>query len=238
MRQLIFDVRCEWGEHGVEKLRDECDVLIIVDVLSFSTCVSMACARGAKVYPSELDADSNARLAQQMGAQLAVKRDLWLEDPSLLCLSPQSMSQLKSGDSVVLPSPNGATLSMRAGATPVLTGCLRNAQAVAATAMQLGSAIGVVPAGERWEDGSLRPAWEDLVGAGAIINELDGERSPEAAVAEMAYLGVVGEVEERMMQSVSGRELTHRGFADDVSLACEEHVDSCAPKLVNGAFVA
>jgi 2-phosphosulfolactate phosphatase len=146
------------------------------------------------------------------------------------------MKALKPSESIVLPSPNGAKLSLLAGSTPVLAGCIRNARAVAAAAMHLGSTIGVVPAGERWEDDGLRPCWEDLIGAGAVINELDGERSPESAVAEMAYLSVVGEVSQRMTKTVSGRELIDRGFTEDVLLACEENVDSCAPKLIQGAY--
>lgn len=236
MRQSLFDVRCEWGEHGVAKLKDECDVLIIVDVLSFSTCVSMACARGARVIPATTKDGEADLLADQNDAKLAISRQDWEPDSDQVCLSPASMQSLTPNETLVLPSANGAVLSLQADETPVLAGCFRNAHAVAAAAMHLGSTIGVIPAGERWEDGSLRPAWEDLVGAGAVINELDGERSPESAVAEMAYLSVIGELTVRMKKTVSGRELSERGFEEDVLLACDEKTDRYAPKLVEGAF--
>jgi len=86
-----------------------------------------------------------------------------------------------------LPSPNGAELSLLSGDVPLIAGSLRNAAAVAKIAMQIGKRISVVPAGERWEDKSLRPSFEDLVGAGAIISMLKGTRSPEATAAANAF---------------------------------------------------
>lgn len=39
------DIRCEWGLAGVEALSPTSDVVIIVDVLSFSTSVDIAAVR-------------------------------------------------------------------------------------------------------------------------------------------------------------------------------------------------
>jgi 2-phosphosulfolactate phosphatase len=44
-------VLAEWGLGGIDALRDRVAVLVIVDVLSFSTAVDVAVSRGAKVYP-------------------------------------------------------------------------------------------------------------------------------------------------------------------------------------------
>lgn len=236
MKQLLFDIRCEWGEQGIAALHAECDVIIIVDVLSFSTSVSIAVALGAEVVPIPAQHPDPQAFAQSNNALLAGTREQWVNGQSQFCLSPQSIEKLAKKQRLALTSANGAALSLLATNTPVLVGCLRNARAIAEAAMRLGSAIAVIPAGERWPDNSLRPAWEDLIGAGAIINELDGLRSPEAAVAEMAYLSVIGEVEERMMATVSGRQLVEAGFADDIRLACDENADRFAARLIDGRF--
>jgi 2-phosphosulfolactate phosphatase len=49
--QSSFEVRCEWGLAGIEHLGRDVDVIIVVDVLSFSTCVDVACSRGAVILP-------------------------------------------------------------------------------------------------------------------------------------------------------------------------------------------
>ena len=51
LEQREYDVRCEWGLHGVEILAPISDVVVIVDVLSFTTCVDIATANGAVVFP-------------------------------------------------------------------------------------------------------------------------------------------------------------------------------------------
>jgi 2-phosphosulfolactate phosphatase len=42
--QSGFTVRCEWGPPGVQALAG-CRTFIVIDVLSFTTCVSVAAAR-------------------------------------------------------------------------------------------------------------------------------------------------------------------------------------------------
>ena len=78
--------------------------------------------------------------------------------------------------------------------------------------MKYGRYITVVPAGEKWSDGSLRPSFEDFIGAGAIINYLEGNLSPEAQAASLAYRGVKPNLGCLLKQCGSGRELIELGF--------------------------
>src|SRR5436305_1796168 len=151
--QSHFDVRCEWGEAGVRALGPTSDVVVIVDVLSFSTSVDVATARGATVYPYRFKDDSAVQFARSVGAILAVERDA-----AGLSLSAASLMKIEPGTRLVLPSQNGATLTLMTQGKPTLAGALRNCRAVAIAAARMGRRIVIVPAGERWEDGTLRPA--------------------------------------------------------------------------------
>jgi 2-phosphosulfolactate phosphatase len=46
-----FRVRFDWGPMGLRSIAPEVDVVVIVDVLSFTTCVDIALGRGAEVFP-------------------------------------------------------------------------------------------------------------------------------------------------------------------------------------------
>jgi phosphosulfolactate phosphohydrolase-like enzyme len=148
------------------------------------------------------------------------------------------MLEIVAGTRLVLPSPNGATLTLATGDTPTFAGCLRNSRAVAAAAMQCGKHIAVIPAGERWpEDESCRFAVEDMIGAGAIISHLTGRLSPKAQMAVGVYQQVRGNLLEIFTQCGSGKELRERGFEGDVVLAAEVDVEDCAPRLRDGTYV-
>jgi 2-phosphosulfolactate phosphatase len=227
-----FDLRCEWGERGVVCLAPVSDVVIVVDVLSFSTCVDVATARGAAIFPYWWRDESAAAFAASVGAELAGPRS----GPGY-SLSPASLAEIPRGARLVLPSPNGAALALAAGGRSLLAGCLRNRSAVAAAALRHGGRVAIIPAGERWADGSLRPAVEDLVGAGAILSVLPGARSPEAKAAVAAFEHAAADLEAFLRCCGSGRELVERGFVGDVTLAAALDASDCAPELVDGAFV-
>ena len=230
--QREYDVRCEWGEQGVARLAPISDAVIIVDVMSFSTCVTVAATRGATVFPYRWKDDSRVAFAQSVGAELAGSRG-----KSRFSLSPASLLQIPPGTRLVLPSPNGSTLTLSTGHTPTFAGCFRNSKAVALAAMRCGEKIAVIPAGERWkEDHTLRPAFEDLVGAGAVIQHLTGSLSPEARLALDAFRGAVSDLVGRLKECLSGKELIGMGFEDDIPIIAQVDVDDSAPILKEGAY--
>ena len=152
-------------------------------------------------------------------------------------LSPASLCSLPPQSRLILPSPNGATLALEAVGIPTLTACLRNAPAVAERAMFCGPRITLIPAGERWSDGSLRPCLEDLIGAGSVLAELAGTKSPEAKMAIATFERFREDLQQALSQSASGKELAEKGFGLDIELAAEYGVSSMAPVLVDGWFL-
>lgn len=212
-------------------------MLVVVDVLSFSTTTDLVTARRGRVLPVRWRDERGVAAARAAGAVVAGDGP-WT-------LRPASVTEIPSGTLLALPSPNGATLTAAAAATGahVLVGCLRNASAVAAKALDLaaGRPVGIIPAGERWgidmlggrkEFGPLRPCVEDQLGAGAVVAALARAArtlSAEAALAAAAYAGT--DVPEALRTCSSGRELAAAGHPDDVALAAQIDVSAGAPTL-------
>ena len=88
-----------------------------------------------------------------------------------LLAGAQVVCRCAGGPSVRLAVAERRAVSLAAAPSGslVLAGCLRNARAVAEFAQQAGRTFNVIPSGERWRDGSMRPALEDALGAGAIL---------------------------------------------------------------------
>ncbi len=234
--QSAYPLRFEWGEAGVRHLAPQCQAVVIVDVLSFSTAVDVALGRGASVLPYRWKDDSAIRFAEQHGALLASHERRFTGGYSL---SQQSLSTLPTGARLVLPSPNGATLSMLAQQTgaAVFTACLRNAPAVAQYIRGRFERVLVVAAGERWSDGTLRAAREDEWGAGAVIAALNMPASPEAQAAADAYRAVQANLLASVTACASGRELVERGFEADLDWACDLNISRVVPLLSRMAYL-
>jgi 2-phosphosulfolactate phosphatase len=242
--QVSYDVRFEWGPAGAAALAPSSSGLVVVDVLSFSTAVTVAAEGGTRVFPYSWPDECTAEFARSHQAQLAVGRRAVSADRPW-SLSPAALRRAPFVPRLVLPSPNGSAICAAAaggaGAATVIAGCLRNAAAVGRFLRGSPGPVTVIAAGERWPDGSLRPALEDLLGAGAILSALGGPGSgvfsPEAEAARACF-AATADVTAAVSGCASGRELIEGGFGDDVAIATE--IDAClvAPVVADGAFTA
>ena len=233
--QMSYRIRVEWGTEGIRRLAPRSQVVVIVDVLSFTTCVDVAVSRDAVVFPYRYKDDSAIEFAQSVGALLAGKRG---PVPSL---SPTSLLSLAPHSRLVLPSLNGSTCTRIAQefGVPVIAGCLRNARAVSEFIHRQypHAGVTVIACGEQWPSGMLRPAVEDVMGAGAILSQFDpAELSPEAKTAAAAYQSVKSDVATMIAECASGRELVAKGFPEDVAMASELNVSQTVPIFEDEAY--
>ena len=226
--------RCEWGPAAVCALAPA-DVTIVVDVFSFTTCVDVATSRGAVILPYPWNDPSAAHFAAAHDAELAGRRG-----QARYSLAPESYLEARAGLRCVLPSPNGAQVTLAAAKNwgVVFAACLRNARAVAAAAARAGTSFNVVPAGERWPDGTLRPALEDWLGAGAVLRHLPGSGSPEAEAAVAVFERYRGSLIDVLGRSASGREMDGRGHAQDKLIAGQLDVSDCVPHFDGEGYTA
>lgn len=225
-------IGCEWGASGIAAVvADEAPVVVVVcDVLIFSTAVVAALDAGVWVHPHAWgDGAAAAAYAATRGAMVAGRRGE--AEPNL---SPGSLARLPAGTHVVVPSPNGATCALAAhsAGVPVVLGALVNAEAVADFVRAVDGVALLVPAGERWPDGSLRPALEDWLGAGAVAAALPwGILSEEARAARVAYESCRTHLAHVLAATRSGQELIARGYRGDVERAGAVGRSGAVPRL-------
>lgn len=224
-------VHVEWGPAA-----PAAPVTVVVDVLSFTTTLTVALDRGMTVYPFRWKDERAEAYAAERDAVLARGRSV----RDGVSLSPATVRAATGVERLVLPSPNGSAIAFglaESGAT-VVGASLRNATAVARWLAARGGDVTVVPAGERWPDGSLRPAVEDLWGAGAVVAALVDlgvdDLTTEARVAERAFRAA--ELPGDLIACVSGQELVDMGFAGDVDIAAELDASDVVPVLRGDAF--
>ncbi|MGU3584114.1 2-phosphosulfolactate phosphatase [Rhodococcus sp. C26F] len=243
-QQSHASVRFEWGLSGAVALGSS-DISVVVDVLSFTTTLSVAADRGIEVLPYWARDDSAAEYAARHDAVLAVGRSR--AEAGEVSLSPSTVRDADNLHRLVLPSPNGSSIahSLATSSTVVVGACLRNATVVAGwivEALTEGATVAVIAAGEKWPDGSLRPCVEDLWGAGAVLTELlalrpDLAASTETEMAVAAWQAVRGNVNSSLEACASGRELTAMGYESDVVVAAEIDRSATVPVLVGDRFV-
>ncbi|GGJ23310.1 2-phosphosulfolactate phosphatase [Paenibacillus hunanensis] len=245
--QMPFDIKLEWGQRGARAAAERGDIVIIIDVLSFSSTVVTAIQYGAEIYPYPPPINEQAKAyAQSVDADI-----VWGRAESLTygghSLSPGSFTAADKGKRFVMCSLNGAACTwMAADAQAVLIGCALNASVVAEAANRLriasGCSITVVPCGEKWSDAleqenTLRPSIEDDLGAGMILSRLTGTKSPEAEVCLGAYQNTKERMKELLWDCASGRELRERGYEQDVIHCSQLDHMTTVPILKDHKFV-
>ncbi len=218
------------------------DVLVLVDVLSFSTAIATGTSRGVVFYPAG---------SRRRAETLALLHDAVASVPrregggGRYSLSPRSYLEAPSGLRVALRSPNGARMAVLSrGAPAVLVAGIVNASAAGAAASAGAKASGcgvtIVACGERTPETGRRRrfAGEDFLGAGAVAAAVDLPRTGEAEAAFRAFEACRGDLEAVLLQTRSGLELVASGFGADVSFAARHDSLDAVPLLQDGCLQA
>ena len=236
--QHPYRCRIDWGLRGAREAAERGDVLVIVDTLSFSTAVVTAVHYGGIIYPCS-KTDDVKEFAKQIGGEAAVGRKD-VPKQGRFSLSPLTYLNVEPDTRIVLASPNGATCSRYAQTVPYLyVGALVNVKAVAVTVSAVldvtDLCVTVIACGERWrtpsEDGELRMAIEDYLGAGAILSYLQHAKSPEARVCEGAFKYAQNDLQAILWECGSGRELREIGFGEDVHHSSQLNLYDTVPVM-------
>lgn len=235
----MYECHLDWGPHGADRAAKRGDIVVIVDVLSFSTAVAVAVDRSGKVLPC-LESDDASELAR-ISKGIAARSRSEAGPNGQYSLSPLTFLDLEPDAVVVLPSLNGGSCCEAARkAKAVFSGCLVNAGAVAEAISDLhrktSRPVTVVACGERDTSGRIRMAVEDYLGAGAILERLPFKKSPEARVCQEEFRASAGRLEELVAECESGRELREAGYKDDVRFAARLDLYQSVPFLHDRLF--
>jgi len=236
-------VHCHFGFDmaGLRAARSRGDVLVVVDVLSFSTTVATGTARGVRFHPAGSHRRAEA-VSRATGAVLSVSRR---EPPraGAYSLSPLSYRDAPAGLEVALRSPNGARMAVlsRGKVAALVVGALVNASAAgaaaAAGARAAGVGVTVLACGERTPGGGRRRfAAEDFLGAGAVIAAVDLPRTGDAEAPVRAFEASREDLEGFLLETESGRELAAAGYREDVVHAARLDSLASVPLLLDGVL--
>lgn len=231
--QSSYQVRFEWGIAGLARLQPA-DVIVVVDVLRFSTAATSAVEAG-RVIPLRAELSRNGAPIAAAAAAHAARGATVL----LGCLRNRSaladlivQEQHGRGGRVSVAVIAAGERAPRRAPVPMLLGPLpRDTRDEAARAPDVPTATDEPP----------RFSVEDLLGAGAIIDALltrgIDHCSPEAAVAAEGFAALQRGLGHLLGASGSGRELSANGLGADVAHAAELDASTAVPVLRDGVFV-
>jgi 2-phosphosulfolactate phosphatase len=225
LSQNDFDVCLEWGMNGLRHLSGDFEVAVIIDTLSFTTALDVALSRDAIVVPAALDFDNDLFRSRFPAAIFAEKRG-----KGSYSLSSATLENLPRRSILVLPSINGSTITLTSNARITIAASLRNAAAVGRWIAARQARVLVCPAGERWPDMELRPAFEDFLAAGAVIDATRQPRSPEAQAAVAVFRDFYAG-SSNLMDCMTANELVSLGYGNDVEYASQLNISEIVPRL-------
>jgi len=190
----------------------------------------------AIVYPYRWKDATGSNFARDVDATTR-----WSTQAVTTCRSHRRrFDKLASNARVVLPSPNGATLSGLTGRTPTLAGCLRNADAgrAARRAKAIGSRVcRDFPPANDGPTARYGPCFRGLAWRGARLFDICSVQCrPKTNAAREVYGLHERHLTERLRECASGRELIEQGWEEDVVLASEIGASVAAPMLIDGAY--
>ncbi len=179
------------GPEGVQQALQQKQLIVIVDVLRFSSTVTTAVANGFEIIPA----------STPMRAE-TLSKETGIPFPSMNGTHPYTLSPLdylnpKHPETVILVSPNGAACTeLIKDNQTAFFGCFLNARTVGrvvgSLAARMQKNVAVIAAGEAQEEQfsdlhHRRFAVEDYLGCGSTLCELRVDLTPEALVCKRAY---------------------------------------------------
>jgi len=215
------------------------DAWLVVDVLRASTViVNWFAAGGGELYPTDsvVSARSLAKRLRRKGTPLVLMGEQNAVAPKGFDLgnSPLEITEtlVQENPCAVMATTNGTVAILKAASTgvPVFIACARNALAALSAAISKGSSIGILCSGREG-----RPAWDDTLCAGLMVNQLI-EHFSDVQLSEGAKLALLAwKSAENFKSSLKSAEhaifLERIGFGDDVSFAGEINATRVVPEL-------
>jgi 2-phosphosulfolactate phosphatase len=220
------------------------DVVVVVDVLSFSTEIVVAVAEGKTclVYSdAELEAMGGVDAAAAALDARPYRRFHHYDVDDAAAL-PAASSPAGSGERVLFRSTNGAAATRAAAAaSELLIGSLRNASAcasylttlLASTATQRVTLVACGSVAGTADEGRFRPALEDWLAVGRIAAYLSSAGlvvSPEAYAAARSWPG-----DEMLPACVAANALIEAGLDEIVELAFAVDKSDAVPARLGSA---
>lgn len=221
------------------------DAYVVVDVLRFSTTVATALYLGTEEVVVYADLEEALRAAKDLGVPLIAEVEGFRPEGADLDNSPTALLSSFRGrppKKLVIRTTSGALVieeAIKVGLREVLVGALVNARAVANYIVSRGfNSVAVIMAGYKRSMFAI----DDMLGAGAIITELENAvgflnlLTDEALVARELYVKAAyeGRVLELMSSGRAGKFLIATGRLGDVEYSAKQNILAVVPRLREG----